>query len=92
MWLSPEETQALWLSARVALCSTALCLPLAVALAWWLERRSFHGKFLIDALVQLPMVLPPVVPGYLLLLLLGTHPKPDPNGRSRHGYNESRSG
>ena len=38
----------------------------------WLERRSFPGKFLIDALVQLPMVLPPVVPGYLLLLLLGT--------------------
>jgi molybdate transport system permease protein len=72
MWLSPEETQALWLSAKVALCSTAVCLPLAVALAWWLERRSFHGKFLIDALVQLPMVLPPVVPGYLLLLLFGT--------------------
>ncbi|GAB3389817.1 molybdate ABC transporter permease subunit [Lysobacter fragariae] len=72
MTLSPEEAQALWLSAKVALWSTALCLPLAIALAWCLERRRFHGKFLVDALVQLPMVLPPVVPGYLLLLLLGT--------------------
>lgn len=72
MWLTPEETQALWLSAKVALCATVLCLPLAIALAWWLERREFVGKFLVDALVQLPMVLPPVVPGYLLLLLFGT--------------------
>ena len=72
MWLSPEESQALWLSAKVALCSTVVCLPPAIALAWWLERRRFPGRFLVDALVQLPMVLPPVVPGYLLLLLLGT--------------------
>ena len=72
MWLTPEEVQALWLSAKVALCATALCLPLGIALAWWLERRHFAGRFLVDALVQLPMVLPPVVPGYLLLLLLGT--------------------
>ena len=71
-WLSPEETQALWLSAKVALFATVVCLPLAIALAWWLERRRFPGRFLVDALVQLPMVLPPVVPGYLLLLLLGT--------------------
>ena len=72
MGLSAEETQALWLSAKVALCATAVCLPPAIALAWWLERRRFPGRFLVDALVQLPMVLPPVVPGYLLLLLLGT--------------------
>jgi molybdate transport system permease protein len=71
-WLSAEESQALWLSAKVALCATAVCLPPAIALAWWLERRRFPGRFLVDALVQLPMVLPPVVPGYLLLLLLGT--------------------
>ncbi|QSX78782.1 molybdate ABC transporter permease subunit [Agrilutibacter solisilvae] len=71
-WLTPEETQALWLSAKVALCSTLLCLPAGIGLAWWLERRRFPGRFLVDALVQLPMVLPPVVPGYLLLLLLGT--------------------
>jgi len=72
VWLSPEETQALWLSAKVASCATAICLPFAIALAWWLERRRVPGRFLIDALVQLPMVLPPVVPGYLLLLLFGT--------------------
>lgn len=72
MGLSPEETAALWLSAKVAFCATFICLPFAIALAWWLERRRVPGRFLIDALVQLPMVLPPVVPGYLMLLLLGT--------------------
>ncbi len=72
MWLSPDEWDALRLSAKVALCSTLLCLPFGIALSWWLERTQVRGKFLIDTLVQLPMVLPPVVPGYLLLLLLGT--------------------
>ncbi|MES2683667.1 MAG: molybdate ABC transporter permease subunit [Pseudomonadota bacterium] len=72
MTLTPEEWQALQLSARVAACATLLCLPLGVALAWLLARREFPGKFLVEALVQMPMVLPPVVPGYLLLLLLGT--------------------
>jgi molybdate transport system permease protein len=72
MWFSPDEWDALRLSAKVAICSTALCLPFGIALSWLLERARFPGKFLIDALVQLPMVLPPVVPGYLLLLLLGT--------------------
>lgn len=72
MNLTPEEWQALALSARVAFFATLVCLPSGIALAWWLARRDFPGKLLIDALVQLPMVLPPVVPGYLLLLLLGT--------------------
>lgn len=71
MVLTSDETEALWLSARVASCATLLCLPAGVALAWLLARREFAGKFLIDALIQLPMVLPPVVPGYLLLLLFG---------------------
>lgn len=70
--LSPAEAEALALSARVALCATLLCLPSGIALAWLLARREFPGKFLVNALIQLPMVLPPVVPGYLLLLLLGT--------------------
>jgi len=70
--LSAEEWQALALSARVAACAALLCLPLGVALAWVLEHRAFRGKVLVDVLVQLPMVLPPVVPGYLLLMLLGT--------------------
>lgn len=72
MWLSPEEIDAVRLSAKVALWSTAACLPIGVALSWLLERRAFRGKVWIDTLIQLPMVLPPVVPGYLLLLLLGT--------------------
>ncbi len=72
MWLSLDEWDAVRLSAKVALCSTVLCLPLGIALSWWLERTQARGKFLVDTLVQLPMVLPPVVPGYLLLLLLGT--------------------
>ena len=70
--LTPEEWQALQLSARVALCATLLCLPPGIALAWLLARKQFAGKFIVEALVQLPMVLPPVVPGYLLLLALGT--------------------
>jgi molybdate transport system permease protein len=70
--LSADETVALWLSARVALCATALCLPLGIAVSWLLARRHFPGKVLLEVLVQLPMVLPPVVPGYLLLVLLGT--------------------
>ncbi len=70
--LTPDEAQALWLSARVALFATLMCLPFAIALAWWLERRRFPGRVFVDALVQLPMVVPPVVPGYLLLLLFGT--------------------
>ncbi len=70
-WLTPEEWQALALSARVATCAALTSLPLGIALAWWLERHEFRGKFLVDVLVQLPMVLPPVVPGYVLLLLLG---------------------
>ena len=68
MWLSPEEWQAVALSARVALCATLVCLPTGIAVAYLLARRRFPGKFLLDALVQMPMVLPPVVPGYLLLL------------------------
>ncbi|HEY1078170.1 MAG TPA: molybdate ABC transporter permease subunit [Fontimonas sp.] len=72
MVLTPDEWIALRLSAKVALWATALSLPLGVACAWLLARREFRGKLLVEMLVQLPMVLPPVVPGYLLLLLLGS--------------------
>ena len=72
MTLTPEEWQALQLSARVAACATLLCLPAGIALAWLMARRNFPGKLLVEMLVQMPMVLPPVVPGYLLLVLLGT--------------------
>lgn len=71
MELSPEEWSALALSARVALWCMLLGLLPGIALAWLLARREFFGKSLLDALVYLPMVLPPVVPGYLLLLAFG---------------------
>lgn len=70
--LSAEEWEALRLSARVALWATLICLPFGILVGWLLARRDFRGKFLLEVLVQLPMVLPPVVPGYALLLLLGS--------------------
>jgi molybdate transport system permease protein len=72
MNFSAEEWQALRLSGLVASVATACTLPLAVALGWTLARKQFAGKWLVEALVQLPLVLPPVVPGFLLLLLFGT--------------------
>lgn len=69
--LSPAEWAALALSLKVALwCTLASLLP-GIGVAWLLARREFPGKAVLDALVHLPMVLPPVVPGYLLLLLFG---------------------
>jgi molybdate transport system permease protein len=72
MWLSSSEAEALHLSLSVAVRSVIFSLPLAVLLAWVLTRRRFVGHTLLDALVHLPLVLPPVVVGYLLLLLFGT--------------------
>jgi len=66
------ELEALQLSLYVALRSVALGLPLAILVAWALSRSRFLGRTLLDALVHLPLVLPPVVVGYLLLLLFGT--------------------
>jgi molybdate transport system permease protein len=71
MWLSANESEALYLSLSVALRSVALSLPFAILSAWVLTRRRFIGRTLLDALVHLPLVLPPVVVGYLLLLLFG---------------------
>ena len=71
--LSPEEWSALYLSAKVAVCATLFCLLFAIALAWLLARYEFKGKFIAEALLQMPMVLPPVVLGYLLLILFGAN-------------------
>src|SRR3546814_335344 len=71
MQLSPNELTALWLSAKIALFCMLVCLPVGVAVAWLMARHDFRGKLLLEAFVQLPMVLPPVVPGYLLLVLFG---------------------
>lgn len=56
----------------MALWATAISMPFGIFLGWLLARREFRGKLLVEVIVQLPMVLPPVVPGYALLLLLGT--------------------
>jgi molybdate transport system permease protein len=74
MWdgFTPAETQALLLSLRVALVAVAAALPFAVATAYLLARSRFPGKALVDSLVHLPLVLPPVVMGYLLLISFGT--------------------
>ncbi len=61
----------LWLSLRVAAISTALALAFGLALAWILANRGFRGKEVLDAAVTLPLVLPPTVLGYYLLVLLG---------------------
>ena len=69
--ITPTEWTAIQLSLRVAGVATLVATPLGIALAWLLARRDFWGKSLVDALVHLPLVLPPVVTGYLLLLTFG---------------------
>ncbi len=68
---TPEEYSVLFLSVRVALVGTLLGLPVGLAVAWTLAKTSMRGKVLLDTLVSFPLVLPPVVTGYALLLLLG---------------------
>ncbi len=68
--LTPLETEALHLSLRVALWSVLASLPLGLFTAWLLARKQFFGKTILNGLVHLPLVLPPVVVGYVLLVLL----------------------
>ena len=69
--LGPEEWTAVWLSLRVALWAMAASLPVGLAVAMVLARGRFWGKGLLNGLVHLPLILPPVVTGYGLLLLFG---------------------
>ncbi len=69
--LTPMELEALGLSLRVALWSVAGSLPVGILVAWALARGRFPGKVLLDGLIHLPLVLPPVAVGYLLLVLFG---------------------
>jgi molybdate transport system permease protein len=69
--LTPEEWQAVHLSLSVALRSVTFGTPLAVLAAYVLSRHRFYGRPILEALVHLPLVLPPVVTGYLLLILFG---------------------
>lgn len=66
--LTPDEAAVIALSLRVGLVATLATLPLAFALAWLLARARFPGKLLLDAIVHLPLVVPPVVTGWVLLL------------------------
>ncbi|MCQ4159682.1 molybdate ABC transporter permease subunit [Roseomonas sp. GC11] len=70
-WLSPEEWEAVRLSLSVALRSVVFGVPPAVLVAWLLARGRFPGRGLLDALVHLPLVMPPVVVGWLLLVTFG---------------------
>jgi molybdate transport system permease protein len=69
--LTPQDWTAVALSLRIATVSTLVALPFGVAIAYVLARKDFWGKSLVDAFVHLPLVLPPVVTGYLLLITLG---------------------
>jgi len=69
--LSPSEWIAVELSLRIATVATAVALPFGIAIGWLLARKEFWGKTLLDGIVYLPLVLPPVVTGYLLLISFG---------------------
>jgi molybdate transport system permease protein len=69
--ISPPEWIAILLSLKVGVIATLVATPIAITLAWALARYEFWGKSVIDAAIHLPLVLPPVVTGYLLLLTFG---------------------
>lgn len=71
-WLGPEEWQAVALSLQVSFWATLASLPLGIFTAYALARWTFPGKQVLNGIVHLPLILPPVVTGYLLLLTLGT--------------------
>ena len=76
--LDDADLVAILISLKVASVATLAALPVAIAVAWLLARKDFPGKLLVDAAVHLPLVLPPVVTGYLLLLAFGRR---GPGGR-----------
>jgi molybdate transport system permease protein len=67
------EYQAIWLSLKVAVLTSIIALPVAIISGYFLARKQFRGKAIVEALLHLPLVLPPVTTGYLLLLFLGTN-------------------
>lgn len=71
-FLSADELSAVRLSVQVALTAVVASLPFGIALGWLLARREFRGKAIVETLLNLPLVLPPVVTGYLLLVAFGT--------------------
>ncbi len=74
MWtLTPVEQEAIWLSLKISLVGVAASLPFGVLAAWAFARHEFPAKGVVEGVVYLPLVLPPVVTGYVLLILLGRH-------------------
>lgn len=73
MSLSPEEWEVIRLSLKVSAAAVGLGLPVAFGLAWVLARGRFPGKLLLDGIVHLPLVVPPVVTGWLLLIAFGNN-------------------
>ncbi|HZL44156.1 MAG TPA: molybdate ABC transporter permease subunit [Verrucomicrobiae bacterium] len=71
--MSAEEWQIVWFTAWVAALSTLLILPLGLAVAWALARHQWPGKSIVETLVSLPLVLPPVATGLILLKIMGRH-------------------
>ncbi len=69
--LTPAEWVAVALSLRIAVVATVFALPFGIAMGWLLARKEFWGKTIVDGIVFLPLVLPPVVTGYLLLIWFG---------------------
>jgi len=69
--LTPADLTALLLTLQLALCTTAILLVLGTPLAWWLARTQWRFKFLLETLIAMPLVLPPTVLGFYLLLALG---------------------
>src|SRR5580692_8144232 len=69
--LSPDEWTAVALSLRISIVATVFALPFGIAIGWLLARTDFWGKTLLDGIIYLPLVLPPVVTGYLLLISFG---------------------
>lgn len=70
--LTPAEAEALWLSFKTGAVGALISLPFGLLTAWALSRKNFPGKFALDLLVHMPLVMPPVVTGYLLLLAFGS--------------------
>ncbi len=71
MDFQPEDWTALAISLKVALVAVVISLPVAVAVAWIMARKSFIGKDIVNGIIHLPLILPPVVTGYLLLIAFG---------------------
>lgn len=70
---SAEEFQAIWISFKVAVICTLISLPFSLVVGWILARKHFPGKSILEGIIHLPMVMPPITTGYILLLVLGTN-------------------